>query len=289
MTNGNHAAQSKHLELLATAAKRYVLREILEVATAASSELESLSGGENILDTVPANSNGALWYELENNLPIIKCRLGDTSRIIPYRSRKPVGVPENCIVYLPFDTSVTEDYCGNTWTATGSPSIGSTNAHSENALQLPSGSYLACDSVTIGGQDFTICGWCYFNSSSGSWARVFEMPQTDASDTNILFFGRYSTGANFSLTANGARANFAGTFNQLFHFEIVYQHSASTTKCFINGVLAGTVANQSMARVARKLRLGKSSWSGDGAFIGSIDEFQIFDGVALHTENFTPE
>lgn len=289
MANETKLTTDNHSELLATAAKRYVLREILEVATAASSELESLSGGENILDTVPANSNGALWYELENNLPIIKCRLGDTSRIIPYRSRKPVGVPENCIVYLPFDTSVTEDLCGNTWTATGSPSIGSTNAHSENALQLPSGSYLACDSVTIGGQDFTIRGWCYFNSSSGNWSRVFEMPQTDASNTNIIFFGRYFGRNQFVLHAADADTVWGSTLNQLFHFEVVYQHSASTTKCFINGVLAGTVANQSMARVARKLRLGKSSWSGDGAFIGSIDEFQIFDGVALHTENFTPE
>lgn len=42
----------------------------------------------------------------------------------------------NLIEWLPFDKSPTEDLCGNTWTATGSPTIGANGAISGNALQL---------------------------------------------------------------------------------------------------------------------------------------------------------
>lgn len=194
----------------------------------------------------------------------------------------------NLVAWLPFDESTTLDRCGGTWTTSGSPMISDENAINGKALQLASGSYVMCDSVTIGGQDFTIHGYCYMNSSSGNWARVFEMPQVDASDTNIFFLGKYQSGADWTLTVNGARANFAGTFNQRIHFALVYQHDTATTKCYIDGELKATLTNQTVARVARKLRLGKSSWSADGVFVGSIDEFMIYDGVALWTENFTP-
>ncbi len=91
------------------------------------------------------------------------------------------------IAWLPFNESVTQDFCGNTWTTYGTPTIEDANAISGKALQLSGGSYVMCTDVTIGEQDFTIDGWCYTNSSSGNWARVFEMVTTDANSANILY------------------------------------------------------------------------------------------------------
>ena len=186
------------------------------------------------------------------------------------------------IVNMPFDTSTTQDLCGNTWTAYGSPTIVS------KYLNLPSGSYLINNSVTVGGKDFTINGWCYVNSSTGTWSRVFEITQTDAHDAGVLYFGRYTSNSQFIIAPNNAKTPFAWTVNQWIHFEVVHQYSSSTTKVYINGTLAVTKTGQAMTRVARKLRIGKSSWSSDGAFIGYIDDFKVYDGVALHTANFTP-
>ena len=185
------------------------------------------------------------------------------------------------VVNMPFDTSTTQDLCGNTWTAYGSPSI------VDKYLNLPSGSYLMNNSVTVGGKDFTINGWCYMNSSSGSYARIFDC-HTQASDsTNSIVLSRYSTNSNFTTYINGNNSQFTGTFNQWFHFEMVYLHSSTTAKIFINGSLANT-RSATVPNMARKIYLGKSSWSSDGAFVGYIDDFKVYDGVALHTANFTP-
>lgn len=54
MTNGTHAAQSKHLDSLAAAAKRYVLSEILDVTNAVSAELNSIADVEFIEGTQTA-------------------------------------------------------------------------------------------------------------------------------------------------------------------------------------------------------------------------------------------
>lgn len=77
MNNGNNAAQGKHLESLATATKRYILAQILDVTDAVSSELENASGS-GVLDTVPATVNGGMWYELDSGVPrYIKLKHGD--------------------------------------------------------------------------------------------------------------------------------------------------------------------------------------------------------------------
>jgi len=77
MTNGNNAAQGKHLESLATATKRYILAQILDVTDAVSSELENASGS-GVLDTVPATVNGGMWYELNSGVPrYVKLKHGD--------------------------------------------------------------------------------------------------------------------------------------------------------------------------------------------------------------------
>ena len=48
MTNGNDSARAKHLESLASGAKRYVLNEVLEVSEAVAAELANIGDVEFI-------------------------------------------------------------------------------------------------------------------------------------------------------------------------------------------------------------------------------------------------
>ena len=75
MTNGNHAAQSKHLEYTSAAIKRYVLEEILDVANAVAEELNGVNIGA--LDTVPATINGGLWIVNQNGTPELRLFYND--------------------------------------------------------------------------------------------------------------------------------------------------------------------------------------------------------------------
>ena len=56
IANGNDSARSKHLDALATAAKRYVLEEILDVSEAVSAELENINSIEYIVGTQTAST-----------------------------------------------------------------------------------------------------------------------------------------------------------------------------------------------------------------------------------------
>ena len=73
MTNGNHAAQSKHLESLVTAAKRYVLNEVLDVSEAVAAEIESINDVELIEGTQTA-STGA-WTGVTKDSSLKKGKL----------------------------------------------------------------------------------------------------------------------------------------------------------------------------------------------------------------------
>ena len=86
----------------------------------------------------------------------------------------------NLIAYLPFDESATQDLCGNEWTAVGNPTI------SDGALQIQSGQYLTCDEpLTLGGQDFTICGWAYMDSKTANYGCIFEFKVQDGNNWRL--------------------------------------------------------------------------------------------------------
>ena len=70
MTNGTHAAQSKHLDSLAAAAKRYVLSEILDVTNAVSAEIADVADVEFIEGTQTA-STGA-WTGVTKDAALYK-------------------------------------------------------------------------------------------------------------------------------------------------------------------------------------------------------------------------
>ncbi|MBR0288996.1 MAG: LamG domain-containing protein, partial [Selenomonadaceae bacterium] len=188
-------------------------------------------------------------------------------------------------VWLPFDESTTKDLCWNGWTAYGSPTI------QDNALYLPgSSSYLAMDGgITLGGQNFTIRGKFNMDSSSGSYCRIFSLHKASQTVDNVINLRRNASNAGLVVDCMGVmNSAFGVTLNTIHHFELDYIHGENKLRVFIDGTLVQTITVTIPQTTFDYCWLGRSNYSSDGYFVGSIDEFQIFDGVALHTTNFTP-
>ena len=188
----------------------------------------------------------------------------------------------NLIAYLPFDSSTTEDLLGNTWTAIGNPTI------QDGKLYLDGSSYLLMQGgITLGGQDFTIRGW--FNTgTTGNWSRIFSLHNATNSNATINLM-RKEKGNQFACQFITTTAPyFSATLNALHHFELNYSHANSTARVFLDGALVSTATVTIPQTTFANFIIGRGNFTADDNFTGTISQFQIYDGVALHTENFTP-
>lgn len=75
MINEIDAAQGKHLDATAAAVKRFLLTQIAEIAEAIIADLDDLNV-EMILDKKPSLTDGKLWYEISDGVPVLKLQVG---------------------------------------------------------------------------------------------------------------------------------------------------------------------------------------------------------------------
>lgn len=196
---------------------------------------------------------------------------------------------DNLVVWLPFDNSTTEDLCGNEWTATDSPTISETNAINGKALQLDGSSYLQLDGeITLGGQDFTICGRAKVDTSNKLWyPGLFSF---NNKQLRLIGVGENTDRLIISIKSSESTITNLNIAN-IFHYEIDYTHSNGVWRLFINGTQVFS-KTASLSRTTYSTALvgsnGDSSTYDGMNWSGTIDEFQIYDGIALHTANFTP-
>lgn len=153
MTNGNNAAQGKHLESLATATKRYILAQILDVTDAVSSELENASGS-GVLDTVPATVNGGMWYELDSGVPrYVKLKHGDhTLSLTPSIVNISPGLTVTpAATTVPADGSITANvsFNGNGNITVTSDTINPTYNASTKKITVPYSYDVASATITV--------------------------------------------------------------------------------------------------------------------------------------------
>lgn len=210
--------------------------------------------------------------------------------------------PETTAALLHFDESVTKDECGNTWTVYGNPTISDSNAKFGKALQLDGSSYLELENpIYLGGQDFTIAGWCYTDPNNAEDARAFEIYRTSGKNKYTLVNLRHPAGSrNWRLSyswrtavnVTGPNISDSGVnpTGELHHFAVVYQYTAKYIYFFVDGVRKVRTA-YSLPQYDRQLfnvRLGCSAENAGYYFTGALDEFVIIDGLALWTADFTP-
>ena len=189
----------------------------------------------------------------------------------------------NLIAYLPFDTSATEDLCGNTWTEEGgTATISTDNAISGKALT--SSRITLTTPIMLGGQDFSVDFW--FKVVPNIWQSVFVWRNGESFSMGAGgLFGIEQNNVNKlnAYTAAGVNTNVAiPSINSMAHYAFVYQHSAQTMKVYQNGILVVTKTGVTINRTAHTASIGKV----DRPI--AVDEFRVFDGVALWTDNFTP-
>lgn len=193
-----------------------------------------------------------------------------------------MSAAEYLVSWLRFDSAATADKCGETWTAYGSPTI------SNNALQLNGSSYLKRDSpFKFTGQPFSI--GCWFsgtsNTTGGStciwqlWNQDRNRIQLDLATNGKLSLWKDSDSTVYILTSASVLDG------QMHYAECAYANS--TWYLFLDGQRIGT-ANHTPNNKTYTLYLGTNNYATNRKFTGTIEEFQIYDGVALHTENFTP-
>lgn len=211
--------------------------------------------------------------------------------------------------WLRFDESATKDFIAdNQWTVSGNPTISTTNAISGKALQLDGSSYLKLSGVELAGRPFTIDCVAYVNSSSPNNARLFSIidPTTGyhlasvrKSATQNAYIDAWANSYADCSQNNGytTTVNAITGVNNRVHVALVYypDYTSSLSRLLICvGGYVYTINSTKSPKYNRNafdIVIGALP-NGNQGIIGSIDEFRIYDGVALFTNisgnNFTP-
>ena len=267
------------------------IKDSLRSASELPSSSQNQKGG--ILDTVPSTVDGGMWFEIVDNTPVPKIYFGGNEYTFLLKNN---SLPEDLKVWLRFDDSDDpyKDECGYTFTAVGTaPPVSKTGAIGDGqALQLSgTGGLTATTDFVLGNNDFTIDGRLNFSSSSASYGAVFYLK--DSSDNNVIGFARNATNnslifsAQNLLGASTVDTSITTTLDTLFHFAFVFEYTKSQLKYYENGILKKTFSSLTATpKTVAKMYLG--AFAASDAMTGTIDEFRIFNGVALWTDNFTP-
>ena len=186
-------------------------------------------------------------------------------------------------------TTLTDATAGG-HTATLTTTYNFVSGLSGNALQLTGGYASLPAGIVSGVSNFTIAAWVKADSLS-NWARIFDFGTgatdymfltPDAGTTNALRFAITTSGGGGEQQLNGPALT-TGTWYQL---AVVL--SGNTGTLYVNGAAVAT--NTSMTLHPSSLGsttqnyLGKSQFSSDPAFKGTIDDFRIYNRALSSTE-----
>jgi hypothetical protein len=157
---------------------------------------------------------------------------------------------------------------------------------SNDHVTLPIGSVIAtCQSITV-------AAWVNFSTSSGSWVRIFDF----GNDTtkNMYLTPRMSTSGamRFAITTTGASGESTLTASATLptgwhHVTVTIDGTTKAMKLYQDGsvVASGTSAKiPSDLGSTSKNYLGRSQYSADGYFQGSLDDFRIYNYVISSTQ-----
>lgn len=193
-----------------------------------------------------------------------------------------IEVDENLLVYLPFTDSATQDLCGNTWSASGSPVI------IDQQLFLDGSSYIKTNDVNltqIFNSDFTLCFYMKYISGQGFFSSGLASAVTN---TGPVWQTWYSN-ARFNARMDGAWKEWdivpsSQYQNSEHHFAITRKDN--TLYFFFDGVLKKTyTAGTFTCDGDVILSIGKL---GNSPSVLFMRHFKVYS-TCLWTEDFTPE
>ena len=199
------------------------------------------------------------------------------------------------------------DKCGNTWISNKIPVLTANNIKFNKGLLLSNGQYLKLSNITLGGKDFTVDFWCYIGNSTYRYADILSIWSGDKNRpkaNDCIGINRYETSNKIYLYSLKNRTHVSGSpvispdniqvIDSLIHIAMIYQHSISKLKFYINGTYIGASNVSIEQQIYDNFCIG---WDGSSYYpysanyywlIGTIDEFRLSDGIARWTSNFTP-
>lgn len=177
-----------------------------------------------------------------------------------------------------------EKLCGHVWASNGNLTIQDGKLYFDG-----NGSYLSLNNgVKLGGQDFTIRGRFNMSSNGNGYARVFQIHQLNGTNAQSIALFKQGSADTLNFAFFGDESNtFDFSPNTEYDFEVDYIHSTGTASFYLNGVLKKSVVHQFSELDYDACWIGRSRFSQDSYFNGSISEFEIYNGIALHTGEFT--
>lgn len=290
---------SKHFDSLASAIQR-----CLSAGYAPTAYIPA--GHESVIDNVASTVDGGMWYVAEGSLPVLKMHYGDYDFIVN------LSIPREAahVFDLHADPRRNPPYydtCDNTWTIdkggfsnigldvltplkASNPTIYAFNPMAKQTLTRDG-------NVTLGNKDFALGFWHSAHMNANTTHSVF-LHFYDATGEDILsVFEDYNYHDNKNYSAHGI--TFAGTtynFPEVqvpdgdstvgVHAEFNYSYSTNELKFFYNGSLVSTLGANLPTVTSTRQVIGRPD--GVTSYDFYIAEVQLYNGLALHLDDFTP-
>ena len=201
---------------------------------------------------------------------------------------------EELIVCMPFTNNIFEDFCGGAYMSGDHalPVLSDGAVYFQNDKMRAVITHFIGGKIYLGGKDFTFRFWFKMLSNSNEGSVPAQLGLDASPGPLYATLSRKSNALQLVLVATDNTQTLTGisySFGTWAHFEIDYIYSSSTCKAFLNGRLIGNLSIVWEQNTnSRKIIIGNYSGNTSIIFSGYVDEVQIYDGVALHTENFTP-
>lgn len=201
------------------------------------------------------------------------------------------------IIKTPLETKGLDAVSDNLWMAWGNPRrFGGSLVIDDKC------SVLACaKEFSLGDQDFTLEFQAYFSPESTHYAAplalcaspedVLQKPYLHFRRGNGDFIHVFGAFDSFDINID----DFCGTtpvVNKVHHFELDYCHSEGSWKIFVDGNLENEMKGVFLTRqIFGYAFVGMFAYPQNTIrhFEGRISYLRVSDGVARHTENFTPQ
>lgn len=149
--------------------------------------------------------------------------------------------------------------------------------------------YVALDPSTTSGNGLSYACWVKADPSNGTWARIFDFGNGAANDNIIMFINDGSLGLSVYDGPNTAFQPYGTVANiddNNWYFIVWTLSTSNAWNVYVNGTLEITYEDAPYPnQVSRSLQyLGKSNWTYDPYFTGSIANFSIYDSVLSSNE-----
>jgi len=181
---------------------------------------------------------------------------------------------------------------GNNGTNNGASFQTSIKKFYDGAAAFASGQYLTVPDSTelrVGTGDFTIEVWMHPTSyGSASYPSVISK----YSDSDLSWILRlHSSGQlvwynGYNAGTNSASASGLSLLNQWSHIAVVRQ--AGVSKIYLNGFQVLSVADTYNYDDSNPLVFGRQDLSNNNPFIGYLQDFRLYKGIAKYTSSFSP-